>query len=59
LSDSKGVSSTIGDKVEAGTLGIKTGGGLFEYQPGEIPGLMQRRVKLLMEVKKALSQSAT
>jgi 3-hydroxybutyryl-CoA dehydrogenase/5-formyl-3-hydroxy-2-methylpyridine 4-carboxylate dehydrogenase len=56
LSASGEVSSVITEKVKKGELGIKTGGGLFEYESGEIPALMQRRVRLLMEVKKVLSQ---
>lgn len=56
LSDRKDVSTTITEKVEKGELGIKTGGGLFSYTPDEISALMQKRVKLLMAVKKALSQ---
>ena len=53
LSANAGVSTAIRDKVEAGELGIKTGRGLFEYQPDEIPALMQRRMRLLLSVKKA------
>jgi 3-hydroxybutyryl-CoA dehydrogenase/5-formyl-3-hydroxy-2-methylpyridine 4-carboxylate dehydrogenase len=56
LSASSDVSSVITEKVDKGELGIKTGGGLFDYEPGEIPALMQRRVALLMATKKALSQ---
>jgi 3-hydroxybutyryl-CoA dehydrogenase/5-formyl-3-hydroxy-2-methylpyridine 4-carboxylate dehydrogenase len=56
LSASSDVSSVITEKVDKGELGIKTGGGLFDYEPGEIPALMQRRVALLMATKKVLSQ---
>lgn len=55
LSDAREVSEVIRTKVDQGQLGLKTGGGLFNYKPEEIPAIMQRRVKLLMEVKKALS----
>jgi 3-hydroxyacyl-CoA dehydrogenase len=59
LSNETGVSSAITDKVEAGDLGIKSGRGLFEYQADEIPALVQRRTRLLLDVKKALTgQSA-
>lgn len=54
LSASDSVSQVITDRVEQGTLGIKTGGGLFDYEPHEIPDLMQRRMRLLLAVKKAL-----
>jgi 3-hydroxybutyryl-CoA dehydrogenase/5-formyl-3-hydroxy-2-methylpyridine 4-carboxylate dehydrogenase len=57
LSTEQGVSSTITEKVNTGDLGIKTGRGLFEYQPGEIPTLMQARMRMLLDVKKALAKS--
>jgi 3-hydroxyacyl-CoA dehydrogenase len=56
LSTNPGVSSAIIERVEKGDLGIKTGRGLFEYKPDEIPGLMQRRMKLLLALKKALME---
>ena len=40
-------------KVEEGKLGLKTGGGLFEYTPEEIQQLTQKRGKLLLASKKA------
>jgi len=57
LSTEQGVSSAITEKVEQGNLGIKTGKGLFEYNPDEIPALMQRRMRMLLDVKKALTKS--
>jgi 3-hydroxyacyl-CoA dehydrogenase len=56
LSTNPGVSSAIIERVEKGDLGIKTGRGLFEYKADEIPGLMQRRMKLLLALKKALME---
>ena len=55
LSSEAGVSSAITELVEKGTLGLKSGRGLYEYGPGEIPGLMARRMRLLLNVKKALT----
>lgn len=55
LSNETGVSRFIKDKVQNGELGIKTGGGLFSYQPEEIGPLMQRRMKRLLETKKILA----
>lgn len=55
LSNEADVSDFITEKVEKGELGIKTGGGLFEYEPGEIPQLMGKRMKKLLDVKKALT----
>ena len=54
LSTEQGVSSAIVERVERGDLGIKTGRGLFNYGPDEIPVLMQRRMRMLLDVKKAL-----
>ncbi len=55
LSNESSVSETITERVDAGRLGIKTMGGLFDYEPGEIPSLMQRRMNLLLETKKVLA----
>src|SRR4051812_45016077 len=43
LSNNPGISSTVTSKVEAGQLGIKTGGGLFEYTPEKIAELQAKR----------------
>ncbi len=55
LSSASTVSATITEKVRQGHLGLKTGQGLFAYEPGEIPALAQRRARLLLAAKKALS----
>ncbi len=57
LNASSGVSPLVEEKVAKGELGIKTGKGLFDYSPEEIPALMQRRMRLLLDVKKALMQA--
>ncbi|HZS88146.1 MAG TPA: 3-hydroxyacyl-CoA dehydrogenase NAD-binding domain-containing protein [Chloroflexota bacterium] len=56
LSAATGVPSLITEKVAAGELGIKSGRGLFEYTPEQIQALVQKRGRLLMAVKKALSE---
>jgi 3-hydroxybutyryl-CoA dehydrogenase/5-formyl-3-hydroxy-2-methylpyridine 4-carboxylate dehydrogenase len=56
LSNATGVSVTVDEKVAAGKLGIKTGEGLFAYTPEQIQALQQRRGKLLLATKKALTQ---
>ena len=56
LNASSEVSSIIRDKVAKGELGIKTGKGLFEYQSDEIPALMKRRMRLLLNAKRALTE---
>jgi len=54
LSNSTEISSTITSKVAEGKLGIKTGGGLFNYTPEKIQELQQRRGRLLLGTKKVL-----
>ncbi len=55
LSDEKGISKTATDLRDAGTLGIKTGRGFFEYTPERIAELQQQRGAALVAVRKALS----
>jgi 3-hydroxyacyl-CoA dehydrogenase len=55
LSDEKGVSSTITERVDQGKLGIKTGGGLFQYDPERAAQLQKERAAALVAVRKALS----
>lgn len=57
LNASSEVSAMVRDKVAKGELGIKTGKGLFEYRSDEIPALMQRRMRLLLNTKRALTES--
>lgn len=54
LSDEKGVSKTATDLKEQGRLGIKTGGGFFDYTPEQIKELQQQRAAALVAVRKAL-----
>jgi 3-hydroxybutyryl-CoA dehydrogenase/5-formyl-3-hydroxy-2-methylpyridine 4-carboxylate dehydrogenase len=54
LSDEKGVSKTATDLKEQGRLGIKTGGGFFDYSPERIKELQQQRAAALVAVRKAL-----
>jgi 3-hydroxyacyl-CoA dehydrogenase len=55
LSDEKGVSSTITERVDQGKLGIKTGGGLFDYDADRAAELQKERAAALVAVRKALS----
>jgi 3-hydroxyacyl-CoA dehydrogenase len=55
LSDEKGVSSTITERVDQGKLGIKTGGGLFDYDAERAAQLQKERAAALVAVRKALS----
>jgi 3-hydroxybutyryl-CoA dehydrogenase/5-formyl-3-hydroxy-2-methylpyridine 4-carboxylate dehydrogenase len=54
LSDEAGVSSTATGLKEAGRLGIKTGGGFFDYTPERVKELGAQRAAALVAVRKAL-----
>ncbi len=54
LSNETGVSSTATGLKDDGRLGIKTGGGFFDYSPERIKELGQRRAAALVAVRKAL-----
>jgi 3-hydroxybutyryl-CoA dehydrogenase/5-formyl-3-hydroxy-2-methylpyridine 4-carboxylate dehydrogenase len=55
LSDEKGISRTATDLKEQGRLGIKTGGGFFDYSPERVKELQQQRAAALVAVRRALS----
>ncbi len=48
------MSPFVTDRVEAGKLGIKTGGGVYEYTPEKIAALQGERGRKLVAVRKAL-----
>jgi 3-hydroxyacyl-CoA dehydrogenase len=54
LSNESGVSSTATDLRDEGRLGIKTGGGFFDYTPERVKELQQQRAGALVAVRKAL-----
>src|SRR5205085_10406137 len=54
LSTSGEVSSTIRDLIAQGRLGMKTGGGLYDYTPEQIDELRARRAQKLVAVRRAL-----
>jgi len=55
LCNSKDVSKTITDRTAEGKLGMKTGGGLYEYTPERVDQLRAERARKLVGVRKALS----
>jgi 3-hydroxybutyryl-CoA dehydrogenase/5-formyl-3-hydroxy-2-methylpyridine 4-carboxylate dehydrogenase len=55
LSNESGVSSTAQKLHDEGRLGIKAGGGFFDYTPEEAQQLQQERAGKLVGVRKALS----
>jgi 3-hydroxyacyl-CoA dehydrogenase len=54
LSTSGEVSATIREKIEQGRLGMKTGGGIYDYTPEQIDELRAHRAGKLVAVRKAL-----
>lgn len=54
LSTSGEVSSTIRDLIDQGRLGMKTGGGIYDYTPEQIGELRAKRAAKLVAVRKAL-----
>jgi 3-hydroxyacyl-CoA dehydrogenase len=57
LSTSGDVSSTIRDLIDKGRLGMKTGGGIYDYTPEQIDELRAKRAAKLVAVRKALEDS--
>ncbi len=54
LSTSGEVSKTVRRLIDEGRLGMKTGGGLYDYTPEEIETLRAQRAAKLVAVRKAL-----
>ena len=57
LSTSGEVSSTIKGLIDEGRLGMKTGGGIYDYTPEQIDELRAKRAGKLVAVRKALESS--
>jgi len=57
LSTRGDVSPLITERTAAGRLGIKSGGGIFDYTPEKIAELRQARAKKLVATRKALENS--
>jgi 3-hydroxyacyl-CoA dehydrogenase len=55
LSNESGISSTATGLRDSGRLGIKTGGGFFDYTPERIEELRAQRGAALVALRKALS----
>jgi 3-hydroxyacyl-CoA dehydrogenase len=54
LSTAKDVSQTIRDRTTKGQLGMKTGGGIYQYTPEEIDAKRKERAAKLVAVRRAL-----
>jgi 5-formyl-3-hydroxy-2-methylpyridine 4-carboxylic acid 5-dehydrogenase len=55
LSKSGEVSQTIRDLASKGRLGMKTGGGIYDYSPEDIEAKRAERARKLVAVRKALA----
>ena len=58
LSDRKDVAPIIGDKIAAGTLGIKSGSGIYPYTPERIAELQRERARKLVAIRRILEGNA-
>jgi len=56
LSNESGVSSTATDLRDSGRLGIKTGGGFFDYTPERAKELQQQRAGALVALRKVMAE---
>jgi 3-hydroxyacyl-CoA dehydrogenase len=56
LSNESGVSSTATDLRDSGRLGIKTGGGFFDYTPDRAKELQQQRAGALVALRKVMAE---
>ncbi len=54
LCDRKDVAPMIGRKIDAGTLGIKTGQGIYAYPPKRIPEIQRERARKLVAIRRIL-----
>lgn len=54
LSDRKDISEAVVERVGRGELGLKTGKGMYSYDPAEIPQLAATRGRKLVQVRRTL-----
>lgn len=54
LADRKDVAPMVGEKIAAGTLGIKSGRGVYAYAPDDIPKLQRERARKLVAIRRIL-----
>ncbi len=54
LADRKDVAPMIGSKIAAGTLGIKSGKGIYAYTPERIAELQRERARKLVAIRRIL-----
>lgn len=54
LCNSEGVSPAVTERIAAGRLGLKSGGGMYDYAEGSIPALQGERAKKLVAIRRIL-----
>lgn len=54
LCDRKDVAPLVGNKMDQGTLGIKTGSGIYSYTPDRIAHLQKDRARKLVAIRRIL-----
>ena len=58
LSDRKDVPEMVSKKIEAGTLGLKSGSGIYDYTPEKIADLQKSRAAKLVAIRRILEDRA-
>lgn len=48
------VAPAVSQRIAAGRLGLKSGGGMFDYAPGRIPGIQAERARKLVAIRRIL-----
>jgi 3-hydroxybutyryl-CoA dehydrogenase/5-formyl-3-hydroxy-2-methylpyridine 4-carboxylate dehydrogenase len=48
------VAPVVKERIAAGRLGLKSGGGIFDYAPGSIPPLQAERARKLIAIRRIL-----
>ncbi|MEQ1952155.1 5-formyl-3-hydroxy-2-methylpyridine 4-carboxylate 5-dehydrogenase [Mesorhizobium sp. CN2-181] len=56
LADRKDVAPMIGEKIAAGTLGIKSGVGIYPYTPDRIAEVQRERARKLVAIRRILEE---
>ncbi|AQZ49512.1 5-formyl-3-hydroxy-2-methylpyridine 4-carboxylate 5-dehydrogenase [Martelella mediterranea] len=56
LADRKDVPELVKEKIEAGTLGLKSGSGIYDYTPEQIAELQKSRAQKLVAIRRILEE---
>lgn len=58
LADRKDVPELVKEKIEAGTLGLKSGSGIYDYTPEKVAELQKSRAQKLVAIRRILEERA-